>query len=86
MADLIMMGTYQVRAPRMLGGVNRVGHHCEVIIDPMVPRFLSKIRFADGHEATVSRFLLRRLPDCRIVSDPCGGQTGNHVNRDRSAG
>ena len=57
--------TYALRCPRVLGGKNRVGEHCKVILDATVPKWLSKVVFEDGHEATVTRYILRRLPEPR---------------------
>lgn len=54
---------YAMRAPRIVAGKNRVGETCAVILDQAVPNFLSKVRFSDGAEATVSRWILRRLPE-----------------------
>ena len=56
---------YAVRVPRNVGGINRVGQQCEAL---KMRHNRVHIRFADGSETVISRFLLKALPESAIVS------------------
>ncbi len=57
---------YAMRAPRQIGGQNRVGQKCAVIVNHRIAQHLSQIEFADGTQAIVNRMVLRRLPKSSI--------------------
>ena len=59
---------YAMRAPRNIGGVNRVGQKCAVITNRRIAQHLSQIQFEDGTQGIVNRMVLRRIPGSAIAS------------------
>ena len=70
--------SYAMRAPRYIGGLNRVGQKCAVIVNRRIPKYLSQIQFEDGTQSIVTRMVLRRLPVSAIVDEASACEPQHH--------